>query len=78
MVLNYDSKDPLILSCVLTNISALFPFVVHRPHFLTQILYKVGKVDVIYFFGSVNCVLNVGESGLTFCSPSTAVQSHHI
>uniref|UniRef100_A0A3P8V400 Exportin 5 n=1 Tax=Cynoglossus semilaevis TaxID=244447 RepID=A0A3P8V400_CYNSE len=41
VVLNYDSKDPLILSCVLTNISALFPFVVHRPHFLTQILYKL-------------------------------------
>ncbi|XP_068578069.1 exportin-5 [Cebidichthys violaceus] len=40
-VLNYDTKDPLILSCVLTNISALFPFVKQRPHFLPQILYKL-------------------------------------
>uniref|UniRef100_A0A7N6BN93 Exportin-5 n=1 Tax=Anabas testudineus TaxID=64144 RepID=A0A7N6BN93_ANATE len=40
-VLNYDTKDPLILSCVLTNISALFPFVIHRPHFLPQVLYKL-------------------------------------
>uniref|UniRef100_A0A7N8XXI0 Exportin 5 n=1 Tax=Mastacembelus armatus TaxID=205130 RepID=A0A7N8XXI0_9TELE len=40
-VLNYDTKDPLILSCVLANISALFPFVTHRPHFLPQVIYKV-------------------------------------
>ncbi|KAF7661800.1 hypothetical protein LDENG_00254150, partial [Lucifuga dentata] len=40
-VLNYHTKDPLILSCVLTNISALFPFVLHRPHFLPQVLYKL-------------------------------------
>uniref|UniRef100_A0A8C4DAK7 Importin N-terminal domain-containing protein n=1 Tax=Dicentrarchus labrax TaxID=13489 RepID=A0A8C4DAK7_DICLA len=33
-VLNYDTKDPLILSCVLTNVSALFPFATRRPHFL--------------------------------------------
>ncbi|KAK5854052.1 hypothetical protein PBY51_015155 [Eleginops maclovinus] len=42
-VLNYDTKDPLILSCVLTNVSALFPFVIHRPHFLQQVLYKLFK-----------------------------------
>ncbi|XP_039995576.1 exportin-5 isoform X2 [Xiphias gladius] len=42
-VLNYDTKDPLILSCVLTNVSALFPFVIHRPHFLTQVLCKLFK-----------------------------------
>uniref|UniRef100_A0A4W6DUN6 Exportin-5 n=1 Tax=Lates calcarifer TaxID=8187 RepID=A0A4W6DUN6_LATCA len=42
-VLNYETKDPLILSCVLTNVSALFPFVIHRPHFLTQVLYKLFK-----------------------------------
>lgn len=42
-VLNYDTKDPLILSCVLTNVSALFPFVVQRPHFLPQVLYKLFK-----------------------------------
>ncbi|XP_071764269.1 exportin-5 [Centroberyx gerrardi] len=40
-VLNYDTKDPLILSCVLTNVSALFPFVIHRPHFLPQVLFKL-------------------------------------
>nr|XP_020458731.1 exportin-5 [Monopterus albus] len=42
-VLNYDTKDPLILSCVLTNISTLFPFVMYRPHFLPQVLYKLFK-----------------------------------
>ncbi|XP_051284950.1 exportin-5 [Dicentrarchus labrax] len=42
-VLNYDTKDPLILSCVLTNVSALFPFATRRPHFLPQILYKLFK-----------------------------------
>ncbi|KAM4607212.1 exportin-5 [Polymixia lowei] len=40
-VLNYETKDPLLLSCVLTNVSTLFPFVVHRPHFLPRVLYKV-------------------------------------
>ncbi|KAM3606596.1 uncharacterized protein V6R79_019308 [Siganus canaliculatus] len=40
-VLNYDTKDPLILSCVLTNVSALFPFAVRRQHLLPQILYKL-------------------------------------
>ncbi|XP_069000739.1 exportin-5 isoform X1 [Embiotoca jacksoni] len=42
-VLNYDTKDPLILSCVLTNVSALFPFAIHRPHFLPQVLSKLFK-----------------------------------
>ncbi|KAM6956508.1 exportin-5 [Aplochiton taeniatus] len=40
-VLNFDTRDPLILSCVLSNVSALFPFVTHRPHFLPQVLYKL-------------------------------------
>lgn len=40
-VLSYNTKDSLILSCVLTNISTLFPFAVKRPHFLPRILYKV-------------------------------------
>uniref|UniRef100_A0A8C6KKZ2 Exportin 5 n=1 Tax=Nothobranchius furzeri TaxID=105023 RepID=A0A8C6KKZ2_NOTFU len=42
-VLNYDTRDPLILSCVLSNISALFPFVIHRPQFLPQVLSKLFK-----------------------------------
>ncbi|XP_072247044.1 exportin-5 [Leuresthes tenuis] len=42
-VLNYDTKDPLIMSCVLTNVSALFPFTVHRPQILPQVLYKLFK-----------------------------------
>ncbi|XP_023119664.2 exportin-5 [Amphiprion ocellaris] len=42
-VLNYDSKDPLILSCVLTNVSALFPFAIHRPQLIPQVLYKLFK-----------------------------------
>ncbi|XP_061601346.1 exportin-5 [Cololabis saira] len=40
-VLNYDTKDPLILSCILTNVSALFPFAIHRPQVLPQILHKL-------------------------------------
>ncbi|KAK2824326.1 hypothetical protein Q5P01_021501 [Channa striata] len=40
-VLNYDNRDPLIMSCVLTNVSALFPFVIHRPQFLSQVLFKL-------------------------------------
>ncbi|KAM9726861.1 exportin-5 [Menidia menidia] len=42
-VLNYDTKDPLIMSCVLTNVSALFPFAIQRPQFLPQVLYKLFK-----------------------------------
>uniref|UniRef100_UPI0037E7BD73 exportin-5 n=1 Tax=Semicossyphus pulcher TaxID=241346 RepID=UPI0037E7BD73 len=42
-VLNYDTKDPLILSCVLSHVSALFPFVIRRTHFLPQVLYKLFK-----------------------------------
>ncbi|XP_072292745.1 exportin-5 [Eucyclogobius newberryi] len=40
-LLNYETEDPLILSCVLTNISALFPFVIHRPQLLHPVLYKL-------------------------------------
>ncbi|KAG1941606.1 exportin-1 [Pimephales promelas] len=41
MVVNYETRDPLILSCVLTIISTLFPFVKHQPHFLPQVLSKI-------------------------------------
>ncbi|NXA32685.1 XPO5 protein, partial [Eudromia elegans] len=41
LVLSYETKDPLILSCVLTNISALFPFVTYRPEYLQQVLSKL-------------------------------------
>ncbi|XP_047459747.1 exportin-5 [Mugil cephalus] len=54
-VLNYETKDPLILSCVLTNISALFPFVTHRPHFLPRVLYKLFK-DITYEINPENKV----------------------
>ncbi|XP_056147857.1 exportin-5 [Lampris incognitus] len=40
-VLDYNTKDPLILSYVLTNVSALFPFVIHRPQFLPKVLFKL-------------------------------------
>ncbi|XP_066552566.1 exportin-5 isoform X2 [Amia ocellicauda] len=40
-VLNYETRDPLLLSCVLTNVSSLFPFVTHRPHYLPQVLSKL-------------------------------------
>ncbi|XP_036172449.1 exportin-5 isoform X3 [Myotis myotis] len=41
IVLNFDTKDPLILSCVLTDVSALFPFVTYRPEFLPQVFSKL-------------------------------------
>ncbi|XP_061546591.1 exportin-5 [Phycodurus eques] len=40
-VLSYDTKEPLIMSCVLTNVSTLFPFVKHRLQFLPQVLCKL-------------------------------------
>ncbi|XP_032756531.1 exportin-5 [Rattus rattus] len=41
LVLNFEMKDPLILSCVLTNVSALFPFVTYKPTFLSQVFSKL-------------------------------------
>ncbi|XP_071432148.1 exportin-5 isoform X1 [Pithys albifrons albifrons] len=41
LVLNFETKDPLILSCVLTNVSALFPFVTYRQEYLPQVLSKL-------------------------------------
>uniref|UniRef100_A0A8D0BQW5 Exportin-5 n=1 Tax=Salvator merianae TaxID=96440 RepID=A0A8D0BQW5_SALMN len=41
LVLSYETKDPLILSCVLSNVSALFPFVTYRPEFLPEVLSKL-------------------------------------
>ncbi|XP_019715462.1 exportin-5 [Hippocampus comes] len=49
-VLSYDTKDPLIVSCVLTNVSTLFPFVKHRLQFLPQVLCKLFETVT---FGSV-------------------------
>ncbi|TSP25427.1 Exportin-5 [Bagarius yarrelli] len=40
-VVNYETRDPVILSCVLTNLSTLFPFVLHRPEFLPQVFFKL-------------------------------------
>uniref|UniRef100_A0A8C7ZY62 Exportin 5 n=1 Tax=Oryzias sinensis TaxID=183150 RepID=A0A8C7ZY62_9TELE len=42
-VLNYDTKDPLILSCVLTTVSILLPFLVHRQQLVPQVLLKLFK-----------------------------------
>ncbi|KAL2083565.1 hypothetical protein ACEWY4_021338 [Coilia grayii] len=41
MVLSYDTRDPLILSCILTNMSTLFPFATHQPQLLPQVLTKL-------------------------------------
>lgn len=41
LVLNFEIKDPLVLSCVLTNVSALFPFVTYKPAFLPQVFSKL-------------------------------------
>lgn len=40
-MLNYETNDPLIMSCVLTNISSLFPFATRRQQFLPRVFYKV-------------------------------------
>nr|XP_014347923.1 PREDICTED: exportin-5 [Latimeria chalumnae] len=40
-VLDFETKDPLILSCVLTNVSALFPYVTHRTEYLPHVLNKL-------------------------------------
>ncbi|KAK3523336.1 hypothetical protein QTP86_029488 [Hemibagrus guttatus] len=40
-VVNYETHDPVILSCILTNLSTLFPFVLHRPEFLPQVFFKL-------------------------------------
>uniref|UniRef100_A0AAY4D9F0 Importin N-terminal domain-containing protein n=1 Tax=Denticeps clupeoides TaxID=299321 RepID=A0AAY4D9F0_9TELE len=39
-VLNYETRDPLILSCVLTNVSSLFPFITYKPQLLPLVLIK--------------------------------------
>lgn len=49
IVLNFDTKDPLILSCVLTDVSALFPFVTYRPEFLPQVFSKVNSICFVNF-----------------------------
>ncbi|PIN88319.1 hypothetical protein AB205_0198680 [Aquarana catesbeiana] len=41
IVLSYQTKDPLILSCLLTNLSALFPFVRYMNGFMPSILTKL-------------------------------------
>ncbi|XP_026880783.1 exportin-5 isoform X2 [Electrophorus electricus] len=40
-VVNYETRDPLILSCVLSNLSTLFPFILHQPQFLPKVFYKL-------------------------------------
>uniref|UniRef100_A0A674PND2 Exportin 5 n=1 Tax=Takifugu rubripes TaxID=31033 RepID=A0A674PND2_TAKRU len=42
-MLNYETSDPLIMSCVLTNISTLFPFATRRQQFLPRVFYKLFK-----------------------------------
>uniref|UniRef100_A0A8C5RVF6 Exportin 5 n=1 Tax=Laticauda laticaudata TaxID=8630 RepID=A0A8C5RVF6_LATLA len=41
LVLGFETKDPLILSCILSNVSALFPFVTYRPEYLPEVIVKV-------------------------------------
>lgn len=45
-MLNYETNDPLIMSCVLTNISTLFPFATKREQFLPRVFYKVSQNGV--------------------------------
>ncbi|XP_026551333.1 exportin-5 isoform X2 [Pseudonaja textilis] len=41
LVLGFETKDPLILSCILSNVSALFPFVTYRPEYLPEVIVKL-------------------------------------
>uniref|UniRef100_A0A8B9JME2 Exportin 5 n=1 Tax=Astyanax mexicanus TaxID=7994 RepID=A0A8B9JME2_ASTMX len=43
-VMKYETRDPLILSCILSSLSALFPFVLDRPEFLPQVFFKVRRL----------------------------------
>lgn len=45
-MLNYETSDPLIMSCVLTNVSTLFPFATRRQQFLPRVFYKVSQNNV--------------------------------
>ncbi|XP_066518389.1 exportin-5 [Hoplias malabaricus] len=40
-VVNYVTRDPLILSCILSTLSCFFPFVLHQPQFLPQVFSKL-------------------------------------
>ncbi|XP_046699270.1 exportin-5 isoform X1 [Silurus meridionalis] len=40
-VVSYETRDPVVLSCVLTNLSTFFPFVLHRPELLPQVFFKL-------------------------------------
>ncbi|KAM8947256.1 exportin-5 [Pelodytes ibericus] len=40
-ILNYETNDPYILSCVLTNLSTFFPFVRYSPVQMSPVLYKL-------------------------------------
>ncbi|XP_077585073.1 exportin-5 [Stigmatopora nigra] len=40
-MLNFNSKDTLVVSCLLTNVSNLFPFVQYRLQYLPQVLSKL-------------------------------------
>ncbi|XP_076867648.1 exportin-5 [Brachyhypopomus gauderio] len=40
-VVNYETRNPLILSCVLSNLSTLFPFILHRPQFIPKVFSKI-------------------------------------
>uniref|UniRef100_A0A4W4ERI5 Importin N-terminal domain-containing protein n=1 Tax=Electrophorus electricus TaxID=8005 RepID=A0A4W4ERI5_ELEEL len=58
-VVNYETRDPLILSCVLSNLSTLFPFILHQPQFLPKVFYKVRAVSNFVHAPRTRAVKNV-------------------
>lgn len=65
LVLSFETKDPLILSCVLTNVSALFPFVTYRPEYLPQVLSKVGTWQTVLKLVQAPCIKSYSFPGIT-------------
>ncbi|XP_046567749.1 LOW QUALITY PROTEIN: exportin-5-like [Haliotis rubra] len=50
-VLDYQTQDPLILSCLLSCVSALFPFLTYTPERLPVVLEKIFHAVVFNLFG---------------------------
>ncbi|XP_069464926.1 exportin-5-like isoform X2 [Ambystoma mexicanum] len=44
LLLNYKTKDPLILACVQTNLATLFPFTKYKNECLPQVLQKLLEI----------------------------------
>lgn len=68
-VLSYDTRDPLILSCVLTNLSVLLPFMHYAKSYMPAVLTKVsgrGGVEITV----LRIIVSDSTFLCSFCSSS--------